>query len=206
MLDYQEERSRRVAQFAYYFRIMAGGSCQAGDDCFLVFSELPYSIKPGSPRFSGAKPIGTLMGDGTARDFGLLPKSPTDVSSRDSQDDSQSGGKFVQFSFQKNVFAVDLPNTTICPSEVHRLFRDRSGFMREADLKGRFLSCRRHVEHFDPVCKAYIYGDTQEAAEDVAFIFFDLWRFPIDSVLFAKASVFDGPCCWEQDGLLRQPN
>ncbi len=35
------------------------------------------------------------------------------------------------------------------------------------------------IDTFHPLRKAYVHGDELEAAEDMAFSCFDLWRFPV---------------------------
>ena len=46
-----------------------------------------------------------------------------------------------------------------------------------------------HVE-WDPLQKVYLYGDEESAAEDMAFIMFQVWKFPVDWTWYVKAAVF----------------
>ncbi len=55
---------------------------------------------------------------------------------------------------------------------------------------------------FDPIGKKFIYGDEREAAEDAAYVLFDVWGLPPGAVLTVSASAFgDGPS-WEKDQVM----
>ncbi|MGA2255577.1 MAG: hypothetical protein ABSG53_13010 [Thermoguttaceae bacterium] len=43
---------------------------------------------------------------------------------------------------------------------------------------------------WNPLQKVYIYRDEESAAEDMAFILFQIWHFPVDSPLYVKAASF----------------
>jgi hypothetical protein len=42
------------------------------------------------------------------------------------------------------------------------------------------------------------YGDERSAAENMAFVWFDVWRFPVDSRLYVTAAAFAEQTDWEQ--------
>ena len=83
--------------------------------------------------------------------------------------------RFVQFCFQEDWFAVDLPNTGILPAEAERVLRERRGFYREAERPDAGVTTDvSELVEFDPIGKKYIYGDEREAAEDAAYLLFDV--------------------------------
>ena len=53
-------------------------------------------------------------------------------------------------------------------------------------------------EGYDPFRKVYIYGDEESAAEDTAFVFFQVWSLPVDSRLYVSAASFSGEHEWER--------
>ena len=52
---------------------------------------------------------------------------------------------------------------------------------------------------FDPVQRQYTYADRRAAAEDAAYVFFDLWQVPLYEWIKVEASTFEGPKQWERD-------
>ncbi len=88
---------------------------------------------------------------------------------------------------------MDLPNATLFKPEAERILRERSGFFWLCDLP-QFTLYEEDVEGHDPFRKIYLYADERPAAEDTAYILFDLWKFPMDWRLYVTASAFgDGP-------------
>ena len=114
------------------------------------------------------------------------------------EDDKHGAGRTVQFCFEKDWFAADIPNTNLYPAEAERILKERRGFYREAERPDAGVTTDvADLVEFDPVGKKYIYGDEQEAAEDAAYVFFDVWGLPLDAELLVTASAFDGPD-WEK--------
>ena len=81
--------------------------------------------------------------------------------------------------------------------------RDRSGFFYLRDVP-RWTLLKEDVAGHNPFRKVYLYGDERSAAEDIAYIFFDLWKFPVDwqffvyAALFPNAKVNGAGTVWEQ--------
>ena len=186
---------------------MNGRAKEVESTCFLIFEEKPKSAAGDSPALNASKKleiparepaVTEIGGNGVLRpDSGFLTNNGP--GSRETSPESQpepDSSRFVQFLFNLQTFVMDLPNTTLFEPEIELLQRDRAGFVREARI-GRPLTFHDHVKIFDPVRKEYLYEDEQSAAEDTAYIFFDLWRFPVDSRLFVEAAAFDGPHRWE---------
>jgi hypothetical protein len=51
---------------------------------------------------------------------------------------------------------------------------------------------------YDPVQKLYPYAQRRAAAEDTAFIFFDLWSTAVDQTIKVHASAFEVARRWER--------
>ena len=107
-------------------------------------------------------------------------------------------GRFVQFCFERKWFALDVPQPPLTRAEAIRLVRAGRGFFREAEFAPAGLSEVMDLVKFDPVCKKYIYGDERTAAEDMAFVLFDLWGMPVDVTLYLTAASFEGTAQWEK--------
>jgi hypothetical protein len=116
---------------------------------------------------------------------------------------SQPLPRMVQICFHEDWFAIDIPNTNIYPREAQRLLSERQGFYREAETPDAGVTDVVNVVEFDPVGKRYTYGQEQEAAEDAAWIFFDLWGLVPNQPLYVSASSFKTNHKWEQDELLK---
>ena len=106
----------------------------------------------------------------------------------------------LQFCFKDKWFAVDIPSTCVQPADARKILR-RRGFYREADRPDVGLSNKQQIAEFDPIGKKYIYGDEREAAEDAAYILFDVWQLPPDKELFVSAFSSEG-AKWEKNALL----
>lgn len=95
--------------------------------------------------------------------------------------------RFVQFKFTTGLFVMDLPNSTMLPAEAQRLLECRPGFYRVRERHGELA---KNDRDFDPVQRDYANADTRAAAEDMAFVLFDLWCFPLDWLFFFKRFTF----------------
>jgi hypothetical protein len=113
-------------------------------------------------------------------------------------DDAESSNRFVQFAFMKQLFYLDLPNTTLAAGDAERLMRDRPGFY--WGRKQPYFPYHKveALDTFEPLQKAFVNGDQEEAAAEAAFVFFRLWNCPPDMVLYVRASSFDGKHDWEK--------
>ena len=103
----------------------------------------------------------------------------------------------VQFCFEKKWFAIDVPSTNLCPEDAEKIVAERRGFYREAERSDAGVSTDvNDLVRFDPVGKKYIYGDEREAAEDAAYVLYDVWGLAPAATLLVTPSAFDGPS-WE---------
>src|SRR5690606_32419972 len=103
------------------------------------------------------------------------------------EDDSQN--RFIQFSIERHWLCLDMPLQTLFRAEAEHILRDRNGFFY---LKNRpeFTLTSEDVDGYDPFRKVYVYGDENSAAEDMAFVFFQVWKFPVDWRFYVKSGAF----------------
>jgi hypothetical protein len=102
--------------------------------------------------------------------------------------------RLVQFAFMEDSFYLDLPDTTLTPEEAKALVT-RPGFYYALAESQKRLGERQ----FDPVQRRYSYSQLRIAAEDTSYIFFSLWKVPLDEYLEVTAASFESDCRWEQD-------
>lgn len=112
----------------------------------------------------------------------------------------RSHERFIQFVFLERHFEMDLPQPMLEASEAHRLLAERRGFFYLGD-RFPMHDTENVIDTFHPLRKAYVHGDELEAAEDMAFLLFDLWRFPVDAILYHSA--FGGRYSWASGKPLR---
>ena len=109
-----------------------------------------------------------------------------------------SKDRFVQFSFERDWFCMDLPNDTLASDEVQTILDARQGFFFLRD-RPEYTLHGEHVEGFDPFRKVYPYREERAAALDTAYIFFSVWMFPVGSWLKVQAAAFGKNRRWERD-------
>jgi len=104
--------------------------------------------------------------------------------------------RIVQFAFLQKEFYLDLPDTTLTPEEARGVVAHRPGFaFALADSRRKKGEAERQ---FDPVQKFYRYDEQRAAAEDAAYVFFEVWRLPVEAWIKVTAATFQGSRRWEQ--------
>jgi hypothetical protein len=205
MFDYRQELDRRIDQFAGYLKKMDHRAHEeVGGSCFIIFEERKLSDRAGEAALSeAAKPARALAGTefGDDLDSNILSNDdlpPIDLPDEGwREDDSQN--RFIQFSIERNWFCLDMPLQTLYRAEAEQILRSRNGFFYLRD-RPQFTLKDEDVDGFDPFRKVYVYGDETSAAEDMAFIFFQVWKFPVDWRFYVKAAAFgDKKTDWEWD-------
>ncbi len=203
MYDLRGDRSYQSKQFTDYLKKMHQRAHIEGHGCcFIIFEESPDD--DGSDEHldeSVELPMALVNDAARTADSGDSPLDDSMLIHAPREDfwQSDKGPKrFVQFSFERNWFCLDMPNNTLFKPEADKILRERSGFFYLRDLP-QFTLYGEDVEGHDPFRKIYLYGDERSAAEDIAYIFFDVWRFPVDWTFYVTAAAFgDGPS-WESD-------
>ncbi len=203
MSDYGTELDRRTQQFAHYLKLMHDRAFdEVRNCCYIIFEER----RPGDGRGRGKvsdEEKAALELARQASDAGIGGDGDPDESASISLPDEgwrqdASKNRFIQFSIEHDWFCVDLPRQTLYRPEAERVLRDRQGFfyLRE---RPQFALYGEDVEKYDPFRKIYTYGDEESAAQDMAYILFQVWRFQVDSRFYVSAGSFNGKFDWEQE-------
>ena len=202
MSDDRQSLERRIDQFHALLKPMhARAHEEAGGNCFLILEErhkdgdsadelvttMAAVLSLVSKAFEEAGVTGTVTFDDVE-----LVELPVEGWRR-----GNSQSRFIQFSFEKNYFCMDLPRQTLFRPEAEQILRDRTGFF-YLDERKQFTLHGEDVIGYDPFRKAYVYGDEATAAEDMAFVFFQVWNFPVDWRFFVTAAAFGGKFKWER--------
>lgn len=188
--DFNSELERRIAVFTRHLeRMQVRAMAETRDNCFCIFDERSPGSE-GRPAREVANAKRLVLADPSE------PSQPGGVSEYDTwpsdgwRDDGDLGARrFVQFAFLPKYFMMDLPRNTLTRDEAFRLVRSRSGFfyLRDNPAMADSPTSSRQIRTYDPFCKAYLERDERRAAEDMAFVFFLLWHFPLDSKLYLTA-------------------
>lgn len=203
MFDYSEELARRIGQFAGYLKKMHHRAHeQVHGSYFIIFEERHPSKGSGESALAETiKPVLEFVVAGFD-DAGIDSVTITDDSSLielpgEGWKEDDSSSRFVQFSIEKDWFCLDMPLQTLYRAEAEQILRCRKGFFYLRD-QPQFTLKGEDVEGYDPFRKVYIYGDEESAAEDMAFILFQVWRFPVDWRFYVRAAAFgDKKTDWE---------
>jgi len=204
MNDYTDERQSKILMFERWLKLMVQHRADERLlDCAITFSENPpqgYN----SPRLeeSRALPLPVALmaqQDAGAGGVDFLEQDIIRVPASDNGDGGGSDGhgarRYLQFAFMKRTFYMDLPKNTVWPEEARQLIARSPGFFYLRD--GRFPwmsfeSWQKTVREWNPLQKEYLNSDTRGAAEDMAYILFTLWRFPLDWQFYRRTLVFNG--------------
>jgi hypothetical protein len=180
MTNYSDEKHRRIEQFAEYLRLMGmrRHKIVKNDDCYILFEEsAPGGVDAPHVEESTAARVEAecLANGGPASVENDAANPPPDWS-------PAKRLRYVQFAFSKDCFYLDLSNRTLLPHEAELILREGSDFYWARNRPDLPLVRKnwKDIVKWDPVQKVYLYGDEQPAAEDLAFIIFQVWKFPVD--------------------------
>ncbi len=202
MLDYRTELDRRIQQFAHYLKLMHDRAFdEVGNCCYIIFEERrPRGVRGGG-RFADEEKVARELvrqaSDAGIGGAGGPDESASIILPDEGWRQNELKNRFIQFSIEHDWFCVDLPRQTLYRPEAERVLGNRRGFFYLRD-RPEFTLYGEDVEKYDPFRKVYVYGDEKSAAEDMAYILFDLWRFPVDSRFYVTAASFNGEHEWEQ--------
>jgi hypothetical protein len=107
-----------------------------------------------------------------------------------------AGERFVQFAFDAEDFFLDLPDSTLTPEEANRVVSERAGF--QFVLGDASRKPADYERQFDPIQRRYRYSEKRQAAEDTAYLFFDLWKLPLGAWVKVDAQAFKSGRRWER--------
>ena len=128
--------------------------------------------------------------------------TPVDLPSADRS--PRESVRYIQIAFLRDCFYLEMPKITLFPNEAALILRQRLGFYyarNRPDLRW----VRRNWEDivkWDPLQKVYLYRDEESAAEDMAFIFFQVWKFPVDWRWYITSAAFHAKHRFEQGATL----
>lgn len=203
MPTFHEELERRIEQFKHCLeRMRQRRTDLTRGNCYIIFKERLDEDDPVSPELAEStalvhEPAIEVAGRDTGFSTSTLDETiVVDLPGNGWRgDDSES--RFIQFSFNARYFDLDIPNTVLHRAEAGIILQRRPGFF--------YVTQRREWEHpaeradqFNPVRKIYVYGDEQSAAEDMAFVWFNVWKFPVDWRFFVTAAAFFEKTNWER--------
>jgi hypothetical protein len=185
MFDYAAERERRARRFERHLeRVIQFRRMERTTDCALVFSTNNPAIRDeaASRRLT------------RQRSRSVASASPASAAFQDEPAvEGRSMERFVQFAFMKQTFYLDLPRTTLQAAEADSLLLRRHGYFRVRDRRWwfqTFAEWSEVVRQWNPVEKEYLNKDARSAADELAFLFYDLWRIPFETRLYWQAFAF----------------
>lgn len=198
MLEASSERERRTRQIERVLRLASDlRRLDPGGDAFLILDEARPAEGAGGARrkSAAARPARSLVAAVAGESSIYTAPEPWREPEQDPRD-HDGAPRFMQFWFSRDWFFIDLPRTTLTATESERLFGERTGFRFVGTGAPPHYSAET-VRVFNPVVKLFLHRDERLAAEEAAFIWFDLWRFPSESPLLATARARDGrpPAC-----------
>lgn len=191
MLGANQERQRRIRQVEDYLSLMARRVCRerVGDAFAVMDEEVPGAGACKSERVKAARAlVPALVAVGGRLDSTGAPELVGGADPEDDRPDRRQP-RFMQFAFCERWFFMEMTSSTLTPGEAARALDDRSGF-RYAGTSQPFCYSTRLVRRHDPFCKQLLYGDEGLAAEDACWIWFDLWKLPLDTVFLVRAATF----------------
>ena len=185
MFDYSSEKMRRIQQFASVLQPMHHRTVHLEKDCCFLRIEERHDDQRSSPALEEARTRERVHASSISDSMDTSDESDVDIEtwSDDGWRQDDQSKRYIQFVFLERHFEMDLPKPTLWPDEARKLLRERTGFFFLGDRPGA-ESLSADVKRFQPLRKAYVHGDIHSAAEDIAFTFFELWRFPIDARLY----------------------
>lgn len=95
-------------------------------------------------------------------------------------------GRCVQFLLCPERFYLDLPNTTLVEHEPAIIFAQRQGFYRDDPNSADRISSPEDIRDFEPIDKCYTWDEIPQAAEDAAWLLFDLYNLDVNDPLQAQ--------------------
>lgn len=196
MFDVHGERMRRIEQVTrYLIQMHRRAHIEGHGCCFLIIRENPSTDAGNTDKLHESAELALVLSAeiDVQRDGSDAPDPMAALKSNDDGWRAEKSKRFVQFSFERHWFCMDLPNSTLFSPEAEQILCERSGFFWLRDLP-QFTLYGEDVEGYDPFRKIYLYGDERSAAEDIAYVLFDVWKFPVDWPFYVTASAFgDGP-------------
>lgn len=190
MAEYAQEKQLRIAMFERWLKLMLQRRADERQlDLAITFKENPPDGCD-TPQLEESCALSLSPALRAGLDNLVVP-----ISGSGHGDGRRDSDRYLQFAFMKRTFYMDLPKNTLWPDEARQLFSQRSGFFYLRDRRFPWMSFdswQGLVKTWNPVQKVYINSDARTAAEDMGFMLFTLWRFPLDWQFYRRALVFHG--------------
>jgi|GEM_PF-4686452 len=193
-MTYYEELQFRTLHFDNFIQAMVRRRSNLHDqDIAVVFAEPDHTSGLDNYHLRCLRYVNTRMAS--------VPTMPESIhnsmgpSRLQWRDQKRHEPKFVQFAFMRETFYMEITNNVLSKDEVGRLFRDQHGFYWLRHRRWPWMSFadwQSLVSDWDPVQKEYLNTDASNAARDMAYILFTLWRFPVTQNLSARTLTFWG--------------
>jgi len=203
MFTFSQEQERRVAQFSHYLNLMQERQrlIKQGDS-FIIFEDCQNGDDPDNRHLNEAKKVPRtlsfhLAGRNVGPDSATLDATIEIDLPEEGWRNDDSAPRFVQFRFNARYFDLDIPNTTLDPMEAKDILLNRSGFFFVKDCR-QFEYPKERVDTFNPLRKVYLPGDERSAAEDMAYVWFTVWKYPVDWRFYVTANAFKVLVSWER--------
>jgi hypothetical protein len=200
MFDFRQELDRRIEQFRHYLELMP--KRQSGltkGNSFIIFEERCDDDDSGSKTLTASEALvyqASIEVSGSNATAGFDETLTVDLPDEGWRSDDSSR-RFIQFSFNPRYFDLDIPNTTLFRAEAEIILRSRPGFFYVTD-RPQFEHPAENAVRFNPLRKVYVHGDESSAAEDMAFVWFNVWKFPVDWRFYVTAAAFHDTTTWEK--------
>ncbi len=154
MADYRAGLQRRIAQFAHYLKLMHDRAHEeAHGSSYIIFEERRPESSPEDEELCEEKQLALSLVSQAFADAGLAGAGSLDESlvidlpdEGWRQDDSQN--RFIQFSFERIWFCMDMPVATLYRPEAEQILRSRLGFFYLRD-RPQFTLYQEDVEGHD---------------------------------------------------------
>lgn len=214
MEDYRTLKDQQIAMFERHLKLMVSRrKPERRQDCAVTYSENPPDTKPEDeltdarakqPEIVLVDTLGESIGGASKGDRDILNVPDSSDQSSGSADQGDRFSRFLQFAFMKHSFYMDLPCRILFQSEARQILTQLNGFFYLKDRRWPHMSYESWqytVRYWNPLQKEYLNGDERAAAEDMGFILFTLWKFPVDWDFYYRALHFgDGRRKWEGTG------
>ena len=188
MPTYLEQKNRRIAQFAEYLRLMCRRAHKVvKTSCFIIFEDSPpEGAEPSELKESVAITVDALAGGSASDGHTGCDVQPSGLGGE--------GLRYIQFAFMRDCFYLELTNNAFFPREIEQLIHQRHGFYwakSRTDLRWVRANWEDIVK-WNPLQKIYLYRDEESAAEDMAYVLYQIWNFPVETPLYVTAASFSG--------------
>ena len=198
MPTFHDELKRRTEQFVHYLKLMQRRQKKITEsNSYIIFEERLDTDNPGCEQLTESKALVyhaalDVAGWNISGDEAVVTDLPDEGWRGD-----DSSSRFIQFSFNPRYFDIDIPNVTLWRAEAEIILRRRSGFFYVTENR-QFEHPEEEADRYNPLRKVYVYGDQRAAAEDMAYVFFNVWKFPVDWRFYVTAAAFYKKTKWEK--------